>query len=197
MPRAQNNSEISSYAYERTLIMEHKAEILKRLNVNRRQSILLEQADGQLLRIRKPSTSDFEDALSFLAIQASASSDAIPMIEMRKDSSESAASLSSPSKDAPDVARDGARVHKLASVRPDEANVRRMHTALTLNDAILRRSKAAKLVIINLPDAPKETSARAANNCKCLLLFCSAFYQLLCLAKPRFDEAAISAETAI
>lgn len=54
----------------------------------------------------------------------------------------------------------------LASLRPDEANVRRMHTALSLNEVILKRSKAAKLVIINLPGAPKESTAEAENNCK-------------------------------
>lgn len=52
------------------------------------------------------------------------------------------------------------------SLRPDEVNVRRMHTALTLNEAILKRSKSAKLVIINLPGAPKASTPEAENNCK-------------------------------
>lgn len=54
----------------------------------------------------------------------------------------------------------------LSNMRPDETNVRRMQTALTLNKAIVDRSKNAKLVIINLPGAPKESTPEAENNCK-------------------------------
>lgn len=39
--------------------------------------------------------------------------------------------------------------------RSDEANVRRMHTAVKLNEAITSKSKQAKLVVLNLPGLPK------------------------------------------
>ena len=37
----------------------------------------------------------------------------------------------------------------------DDHNVRRMHTAVRLNEAIVERSHEAKLVILNLPGPPK------------------------------------------
>jgi len=41
------------------------------------------------------------------------------------------------------------------SLAPENANVRRMHTAVKLNEAIVSRSHDAKLVILNLPGPPK------------------------------------------
>jgi len=49
-----------------------------------------------------------------------------------------------------------------ADVR-DTQNVRRMHTAVGLNEVIVERSHEAQLVIINLPGVPK--SAAGDENC--------------------------------
>ncbi|CAG0921950.1 unnamed protein product [Notodromas monacha] len=43
----------------------------------------------------------------------------------------------------------------LLQLKPTEANVRRMHTAVRLNEVIVNRSHDAKLVVINLPSPPK------------------------------------------
>jgi len=37
----------------------------------------------------------------------------------------------------------------------DQKNVRRMHTAVRLNEVIIQKSHEAKLVILNLPQPPK------------------------------------------
>jgi len=50
----------------------------------------------------------------------------------------------------------------LVDVR-DTQNVRRMHTAVGLNEVIVERSHEAQLVIINLPGVPK--SAAGDENC--------------------------------
>jgi len=47
---------------------------------------------------------------------------------------------------------------KLLDIKPDEDNVRRMHTAVKLNEVIVTKSHDAKLVIINLPSPPKSTA---------------------------------------
>ena len=44
-------------------------------------------------------------------------------------------------------------------------NVRRMHTALRLNEAILEKSKSASLVILNLPGPPKGSDHPREANC--------------------------------
>jgi len=48
----------------------------------------------------------------------------------------------------------------------DTQNVRRMHTAVRLNEVIVEKSHEARLVIINLPGVPK--SAAGDENC----IFC-------------------------
>ncbi len=48
----------------------------------------------------------------------------------------------------------------------DEDNVRRMHTAVKLNEVIVTKSHDAKLVIINLPSPPKSTAPEYEANCK-------------------------------
>lgn len=47
----------------------------------------------------------------------------------------------------------------------DEFNVRRMHTAIKLNEVIVEKSQDAQLVIMNLPGPPKEVRAERESNC--------------------------------
>lgn len=56
----------------------------------------------------------------------------------------------------------------------DEFNVRRMHTAVKLNEVIVNKSQDAQLVILNLPGPPKDTRFERENNCK-LSIFCLNF----------------------
>lgn len=45
-------------------------------------------------------------------------------------------------------------------------NVRRMHTAVKLNEVIVNKSQDAQLVIMNLPGPPKEMNPARESNCK-------------------------------
>lgn len=178
---------MSEYAYERTLMMEQRSEIFRRLGAaaaNRKQSLLLEQeVDGRVIRfrIRKQSTSDFED----LDPGADSGGAQYPMVELnthhinssalqspvagsqRDDNNNAHNAVNTPAHNGAAAAGAGASVRQ-----PDETNVRRMQTALSLNEAILRRSKAAKLVILNLPGAPKLSTPEAENNCKYICSCC-------------------------
>lgn len=169
-------------------MMEQRTEIIKRLNVNRKQSLLLEQeVDGRVIRfrIRKPSMCDYEDGSVSVFAGAPATptfgGEHLPMVELQShngaDSAASQTAAQSPIGGAPgevgggggETSSDSTRRPNLANLnnlRPDEANVRRMHTALTLNEAILKRSKSSKLVILNLPGVPKVSTPEAENNCK-------------------------------
>jgi hypothetical protein len=51
----------------------------------------------------------------------------------------------------------------------DEGNVRRMHTAVKLNEVIVNKSHDAQLVILNLPGPPKDTSIERECNCECFV----------------------------
>ncbi|CAI5671784.1 unnamed protein product [Oreochromis niloticus] len=45
----------------------------------------------------------------------------------------------------------------MLSIRPDHSNVRRMHTAVKLNEVIVNRSHDARVVLLNMPGPPKNT----------------------------------------
>ncbi|XP_051176249.1 solute carrier family 12 member 6 isoform X5 [Leptopilina boulardi] len=47
---------------------------------------------------------------------------------------------------------------------PDEGNVRRMHTAVKLNEVIVNKSHDAQLVILNLPGPPRDTKLEREYN---------------------------------
>jgi len=47
---------------------------------------------------------------------------------------------------------------------PDADNVRRMHTAVKLNEVIVQRSQDAQLVVLNLPAPPKQTRQSGGTN---------------------------------
>ena len=53
----------------------------------------------------------------------------------------------------------------------ENANVRRMHTAVKLNEAIVSRSHDAKLVILNLPGPPKTMLDDSDYSCKLKYVF--------------------------
>ena len=54
----------------------------------------------------------------------------------------------------------------LKSYFRESSNVRRMHTAVRLNEAIVNKSHEAKLVILNLPSPPKHIGQDRDSNCK-------------------------------
>lgn len=43
----------------------------------------------------------------------------------------------------------------LFSLKPNQSNVRRMHTAVKLNGVVLSRSRGAQLVLLNMPGPPR------------------------------------------
>lgn len=49
---------------------------------------------------------------------------------------------------------------------PDAENVRRMHTAVKLNEVIVQKSREAQLVVLNLPSPPKHARPSSGSNCK-------------------------------
>lgn len=186
-------------------MMEQRSEIIKRFNTNRKQSLLLEsEVNGRVisLRIRKPSTSDFEDAIPFIhSPVASQPIDELSAAHQQQQqqqqsggegSGTSGGATISPQEQQQQDLELGGQPNPtrpnfcLNNLKPDETNVRRMQTALTLNKAIVDRSKSAKLVIINLPGAPKESTPEAENNCKLTARLLT--YQLSLLISSRLTR---------
>ena len=61
----------------------------------------------------------------------------------------------------------------------DQQNVRRMHTAVRLNEAIVEKSHDAKLVILNLPGPPRNESAE--ENCILYVYVQTLYYTFIIL----------------
>ena len=61
---------------------------------------------------------------------------------------------------------------------PDADNVRRMHTAVKLNEVIVQRSHDAQLVVLNLPAPPKNMHRSGESNCKAFSELCSVTFAL-------------------
>jgi potassium/chloride transporter 4/5/6 len=72
----------------------------------------------------------------------------------------SAAATATPS---PKTAAKGSKKDTLQE--PDADNVRRMHTAVKLNEVIVQRSRDSQLVVLNLPTPPKQ-GRQGGSNCK-------------------------------
>ncbi|XP_017839242.1 solute carrier family 12 member 4 isoform X2 [Drosophila busckii] len=176
-----NNSDISAYTYERTLMMEQRNQMLRALGLNKKENFKV----GQTIVDFKEASSD--NKLSLVQTIVDHHYDAIktaskvrfadPTIEETENhdshneekrnsiDSDGAESIEAPeitsNKDESTEKADG---NLKTNVKPDEFNVRRMHTAIKLNEVIVEKSQDAQLVIMNLPGPPKEVRAERESN---------------------------------
>lgn len=145
---------ISAYTYERTLMMEQRNQILQHLHLSKRESqrevgVMMERLRDSNSAIRGYQQTSFDDV--DLARNEMTWTPA-KLMQMRKagaigsdDADESASSQGA----------EGKGLKKLLDIKPNSMNIRRMHTAVKLNEVIVNRSHQAKLVILNLPGPPK------------------------------------------
>lgn len=145
-----HDSDVSAYTYERTLIMEQRNEMLHEMRVSKKSrskmvDSLLDSSRHQDLGIstnKSPSKVKFSEDLN-------------GDVEAESGKPQYAGQNSLEAGLGNSV---HAREYKtLDSITPENANVRRMHTAVKLNEAIVAKSHEAKLVILNLPGPPKVT----------------------------------------
>ncbi|KAF7242781.1 Solute carrier family 12 member 6 [Varanus komodoensis] len=146
------NSDISAYTYERTLMMEQRSQMLRQMRLTKTER----EREAQLVKdrhliIRLESLySDEEDE-----------GEAVPeKIQMTwtKDKHASEKGIRNSAAE---------NFKELISIKPNQSNVRRMHTAVKLNEVIVNRSHDARLVLLNMPGPPKNTDGD--ENCILLL----------------------------
>lgn len=162
------DSDISAYTYERTLMMEQRIEMLKHIRVNRKDSLnvlqsivdhhFVQSQSQRNTKVRFIETPEEPDELSEVSCDKSeeegrnsAERNSPENISKSADSYDQQNGLSN--KDSFDK--------EVLNIKPDEANVRRMHTAVKLNEVIVTKSHNAQLVIINLPGLPKSQKVEA------------------------------------
>uniref|UniRef100_A0A8C1WK58 Solute carrier family 12 member 5b n=1 Tax=Cyprinus carpio TaxID=7962 RepID=A0A8C1WK58_CYPCA len=123
-----HDSDISAYTYEKTLVMEQRSQILKEMHLtkNEREREVYSNKQHLVEAISRERYIDFYK------------DKAINMLNMLsyKETSHSLC-------------------HIFGVLYRNQSNVRRMHHAQELNGVIVKKSKEAKLVLLNMPGPPK------------------------------------------
>ncbi|KAA0723972.1 Solute carrier family 12 member 6 [Triplophysa tibetana] len=147
-----HNSDISAYTYERTLMMEQRSQMLRQMRLSksdREKEAQLVKDRNSMLRLTSIGSDDDDDTDG---VEKSVEHKRVHMtwtkdkaLQMLSNTQTNTASCCS----TPEGFRD------MLNIRPDHSNVRRMHTAVKLNEVIVNKSHDARLVLLNMPGPPK------------------------------------------
>uniref|UniRef100_A0A1A8NYJ5 Solute carrier family 12 (Potassium/chloride transporters), member 6 n=1 Tax=Nothobranchius rachovii TaxID=451742 RepID=A0A1A8NYJ5_9TELE len=152
-----HNSDISAYTYERTLMMEQRSQMLRQMRLSksdREKEAQLVKDRNSMLRLTSIGSDDEDDTDGGERDRAASgsSSEHHRRVQMTWTKEKTAHHRSTQSGcSTPEGFRD------MLSIRPDQSNVRRMHTAVKLNEVIVAKSHEARLVLLNMPGPPKNT----------------------------------------
>ncbi|TMW54744.1 hypothetical protein DOY81_000275 [Sarcophaga bullata] len=153
------NSDISAYTYERTLMMEQRNQMLRELRLNRIEKTKVVQTiiDHHHESMKTSSKVRFADpTVEEKHENESKDDDTSKAYEANGDNREKG-------NDDDDDDGDGSN-DEYVEKKPNEMNVRRMHTAVKLNEVIVNKSQDAQLVIMNLPGPPKDINPARESN---------------------------------
>ncbi|XP_077399884.1 solute carrier family 12 member 6 isoform X2 [Vanacampus margaritifer] len=152
-----HDSDISAYTYERTLMMEQRSQMLRQMRLSksdREREAQLVKDRNSMLRLTSIGSDEEDDTDGGERERAAAgdgsSSERHRRVQMtwtKEKASQYRAAHSGCS--TPEGFRD------MLSIRPDHSNVRRMHTAVKLNEVIVNKSHDARVVLLNMPGPPK------------------------------------------
>ncbi|XP_022914772.1 solute carrier family 12 member 4 isoform X3 [Onthophagus taurus] len=182
------DSDISAYTYERTLMMEQRNQMLRELRLNKKESLQVVQtlvdfnavsAEEKLPLVQSIVDQHHPDAKTATKVrfQEPGSDGVVDNKQEEEPSNEPISDEKAPlennikekedaSEKEPEVTTKESPAKNDAKpiTTPDEGNVRRMHTAVKLNEVIVNRSHDAQLVILNLPGPPKDTKLERESN---------------------------------
>ncbi|XP_077356485.1 solute carrier family 12 member 6 isoform X2 [Festucalex cinctus] len=152
-----HDSDISAYTYERTLMMEQRSQMLRQMRLSksdREREAQLVKDRNSMLRLTSIGSDEDDDTDGGERDRAAAGDGAsserhrrVQMTWTKEKASQYRAAHSGCS--TPEGFRD------MLSIRPDHSNVRRMHTAVKLNEVIVNKSHDARVVLLNMPGPPK------------------------------------------
>ncbi|XP_026149420.1 solute carrier family 12 member 4 [Mastacembelus armatus] len=138
-----HDSDISAYTYERTLMMEQRSQMLRQMRLSseeRQREAQLVKDRHSLVRMGSLYSDEEEEVVE-------APSEQVQMTWTKEKCEAERRNRNN----APENFRE------LMSLKPDQSNVRRMHTAVKLNEVIVNRSHDARLVLLNMPGPPRNT----------------------------------------
>ncbi|XP_053401754.1 solute carrier family 12 member 4-like isoform X2 [Mercenaria mercenaria] len=154
-----NDNDISPDTYERTLQMEQRIEMMEKMKsetadtpkpvVESKRKDSKQETKIDLENQTNGDVKDTEEISQFNQFTFTPSSLGKPhtVEEIAENVNKNIAG------NIPDIY--GKQNSSFSSIEPDENNLKRMHTAVKLNELIQKNSKGAQLVIVNLPPPPK------------------------------------------
>ncbi|XP_077592179.1 solute carrier family 12 member 7 isoform X2 [Stigmatopora nigra] len=171
-----NDNDISAFTYEKTLVMEQRSQMLKQMQLSKteREREIQSITDESRNSIRRKNPGPAEGAS--LSRQASPTEDTqedeAQLIHDRNTASHTASNDKAETgpervhmtwtKDKLFTERNRNRecnanvaMRDLFNMKPNQTNVRRMHTAIKLNEVVVNKSQGAHLVLLNMPGPPK------------------------------------------
>ncbi|KAF7653700.1 hypothetical protein LDENG_00079630 [Lucifuga dentata] len=172
-----HDSDISAYTYEKTLVMEQRSQILKQMHLTKNEmereiQSITDSSRGSIRR-KNPSALRHQHSAEGGATVAEKPEEEVQLIH-HNNAAPTPTSPTSPTFPVGGAAtwtdNKGAEKEKsqatttanpeagkdLFNMKPNQSDVRRMHTALRLNEVILKKSKEAKLILLNMPGPPKD-----------------------------------------
>ncbi|XP_040264918.1 solute carrier family 12 member 4 [Bufo bufo] len=137
-----HNSDISAYTYERTLMMEQRSQMLKQIRLTKTEL----DREAQIIK----------DRHSIIRLDSLCSEDE-EEIEVVPENFHMTWTKEKHSAEKRGKNHSSEHFRDLFDIKPNQSNVRRMHTAVKLNEVIVTKSHDAKLVLLNMPGPPKNT----------------------------------------
>ncbi|XP_017677819.1 PREDICTED: solute carrier family 12 member 7-like isoform X3 [Lepidothrix coronata] len=132
-------NDISAFTYEKTLMMEQRSQMLKQMQLSKNER----EREAQLIHDRNTASH------SAPAVEASVAA-AVPEKVQMTWTKEKFAAEKHKTKDS-----NVSGFKDVFNMKPNQSNVRRMHTAVKLNGVVLNKSQHAQLVLLNMPGPPK------------------------------------------
>ena len=132
-------NDISAFTYEKTLMMEQRSQMLKQMQLSKNER----EREAQLIHDRNTASR------SAPAVKASVAA-AMPEKVQMTWTKEKFVAEKHKNKDT-----NVSGFKDIFNMKPNQSNVRRMHTAVKLNGVVLNKSQHAQLVLLNMPGPPK------------------------------------------
>ncbi|XP_064277529.1 solute carrier family 12 member 7-like isoform X1 [Passer domesticus] len=132
-------NDISAFTYEKTLMMEQRSQMLKQMQLSKNER----EREAQLIHDKNTASR------SAPAVEASVAA-AVPEKEQMTWTKEKFVAEKHKNKDS-----NVSGFKDIFNMKPNQSNVRRMHTAVKLNGVVLNKSQHAQLVLLNMPGPPK------------------------------------------
>nr|XP_020469031.1 solute carrier family 12 member 7-like isoform X2 [Monopterus albus] len=135
-----HDNDISAFTYEKTLVMEQRSQMLKQMQLSR----IEREREAQLIHDR--------NTASHSAMNDKAASPTPDHVHMTwtKDKLVNERNRH----------KEGMAIKDMLNMKPEwenlnQSNVRRMHTAVKLNEVVVKKSRNSHLVLLNMPGPPK------------------------------------------